>query len=342
MISKLGGMPFRLGATFTGILAIAACGSGSGGTGTGGSSSAATTTTTSSSRAATTGVTTGTGTGAGGSSGMSCPPSMTYGGGEQTLAGSAAKATIVDETGAPVAGQPIYICGLNVCTDPGMTGATGSAAITTTLSERKPAFKYGDTLSYAEFAIPLTTTQLTDFTTLGSGKLATAKLAGTTGAPLAAGSAAVAGDVTVSVPAGASIGINTLVYSTPDMQMFRAVGVPIANMGPVFDSVTVGDGGAADFALVYGVAPVETTLCPAATVTVALPHATMTPNDLGWTPGAAVEFWIMTTDTGQTYAPYAGWAKMSDGVVSTDGKSVATVAGQGFILLENFAIRLKS
>ncbi len=89
-------------------------------------------------------------------------------------------------------------------------------------------------------------------------------------------------------------------------------------------------------------APTETTLCPPVKVTVALPHATMTPNDLGWAAGTAVEFWMTTADVGQTYAPYAGWAKMSDGAVSTDGMSVSTADGQGFILLENFAIRLKS
>ena len=43
------------------------------------------------------------------------------------------------------------------------------------------------------------------------------------------------------------------------------------------------------------------------------------------------------------WAPYAGWAKASDGVVSGDGASAATLDGpqQGFPLLENFAIRKK-
>jgi hypothetical protein len=215
-------------------------------------------------------------------------------------------------------------------------------SISTTLSMKKPAFKFGDTVSYAELAIPLTAAT-TDFTMTGTGKLATAKLADTSSATLAPGKDATSGSVTVSIPTGASIGINMLVYDTSDAQMFRAVNIPLTNEGPVLAPVTVGDGGTpADFQLLYGVAPTETTLCPAAKVTVALPHATMMPNDLGWAAGTAVEFWIMTTDTGQTYAPYAGWAKMSDGVVSADGTSVATVPGQGFIFLENFAIRLKS
>ena len=39
------------------------------------------------------------------------------------------------------------------------------------------------------------------------------------------------------------------------------------------------------------------------------------------------------------YAPYGGWAKASDGVVSDDGKTASTVDGGGFIYLDNFAIR---
>ncbi len=299
-------------------------------------STSTSTTGTGSTSSSTTGVTTGTSSGAGGSV-TTCPPGMTYGGGEQTVTGTkAVTASLVDETGTPVAaGQPLYICGINVCSDPSTTGTNGTASINTALSMKKPAFKYGDTINYAEFAVPLTMAT-NAFTTLG-----TAKLAGKPGAPLTPGAGATSGDVTVTVPAGGSVGINQLIYTSADSAMLRAVDVPLTNMGPILNPVTLGDGGPAAFALVYGLAPAETTLCPAAKVTVALSHATTMPNDLGWAPGAAVEFWIMTTDTSQTYAPYAGWAKMSDGAVSADGMSVSTVDGQGFILLENFAVRLQ-
>lgn len=284
-------------------------------------------------------VSSSSGTGGGGSV-TTCPPAMKYGGGETTVSGAAATAKIVDETGAPIAaGQPLFICGINECSPPGKTVASGAASISTTLSLKKPAFKFGDAVSYAELAIPIAA-GTTDFTTLGTGKLATGKLAGKPGAPLTPGADAISGDVTITIPAGASVGIDSLVYETSDSELFRSVGIPLTNVGPVLAPVTLGDGGAPDFQLLYGVAPAETTICPAAKVAVALPHATATPNDLGWAPGAAVEFWIMTIDTGQTYAPYAGWAKASDGVVSADGTSVATVDGQGFIFLETFAIRL--
>ncbi|HEX4404591.1 MAG TPA: hypothetical protein VH560_07175 [Polyangia bacterium] len=47
------------------------------------------------------------------------------------------------------------------------------------------------------------------------------------------------------------------------------------------------------------------------------------------------------SDTGEQDSPYAGWSKMSDGVVSADGASASTIAGptQGFVYLSTFAIR---
>jgi hypothetical protein len=239
-------------------------------------------------------------------------------------------ARIVDETGAPVAaGQPVYICGLDICSDPGKVGTNGMVTISTTLSMKKAAFKVGDTLSYAEVAIPLTM-GTTDFTMGGTKVINTANFTGKPGAALTPGTSATSGDVTLSIPAGASVGVNTIVYG--DNPLFRAVSIPIANEGPWLASA-----GVTGFQLLYGVAPAETTLCPAVKVTVALPS----PDTTGWSPGDAVEFWVMTTDTGQTYAPYAGWAKMSDGTVSADGKTVSTDDAQGFIFLENFAIRKK-
>jgi len=321
------------------VVAMAGCGtsgSGAGGhtttaTGTSGTSTASGTSTGKGS----TGATTSSGTG-----GAACVPSMKYGGGEMTVStGYTVKAKVVDETGAVVPSQPIYICGIDICSDPSKTGADGSAAITTALPMKKAAFKYGDTVAYAEFAIPLTT-MANDFTLGGTAVIGTGKLSDKTGAALTPGTSATSGDVTIAVPTGASVGVDGLVYTTPDSQKLRTVNVPLANMGPVLNGVMAG-GAPANFKLLYGVSPAETLICPGAKVTVALPNKVQMPNDFGWAPGAAVEFWIMTVDVGQVYAPYAGWAKASDGTVSPDGASVSTVDGQGFIDLENFAIRLK-
>ncbi len=301
-------------------------GAGHGGAGTSGSAGAA-------------GAAGAPGQSGGGTGGQSaCGPRGTYGGGETSMAGASVTANIVDETGAPVVGQPVYLGGLDLTSAPSTTDSAGHVAIQTNLSMKRPAFKVGDSLSYTELAIPLTAAT-TDFSA-GGQLLAIGKLSNKAGASLTPGTPATSGDVTVAVPAGGTVGIDTLVYGTPDSQELRTVGLPLANSGPVLASAPAGVG--ADFALLYGVAPSETIFCPAAKVTVALPHTTSaTGNDLGWTAGTAVEFWITTVDTGQTYAPYAGWAKMSDGVVSADGASVSTADGPhgGFTFLENFAIR---
>lgn len=265
-----------------------------------------------------------------------CTPTTKYGGGETERAGGlSATAKIVDETGAPVAGQPVFLCGIDLCSPPSVTGVDGSISISTSLAMKRPALKFGDATSYAELALPLAAAA-TDFTAGGTAVLTTAKLAGKPGAALVAGASATSGDVTIAVPPGASVAIDTLTYSTADEQLLRVANIPIANDGPVLAS-----SGTTGFALLYGLAPAESLVCPRATVTVALPHAHLSPNDLGWTAGTKVEFWIMTIDTGQTYAPYAGWAKMSDGTVSADATTVSTDAGQGFDFLETFAIRLE-
>lgn len=323
------------------LLAAAACSSG-GGTG-GGGSGGATSSSSSSSSSSSGSTTTSSNTGGAECSGTygdgtTCPGGN-YGSAATAVPGGSAKAVIVDETGAPVAGQPIYVCGTDVCSDPSMTGSDGSANISSTLMMKSPAFKFGDAVNYAELAVPMPT-QTNDFTALGTGKLATGKLSGKPGAPLEPGTAAVSGDVTVSLPVGASVVIDPLIYDTCDTQLLRTVNIPLDNLGPLLDPVMAG-GAPAAFSLVYGLGPAGTTVCPAAKVTVALPNKIKMPNDLDWAPGAEVEFWITTVSVAQVYAPYAGWAKMSDGAVSADGKTASTLDSGGFTSLESFAIRLK-
>ena len=101
----------------------------------------------------------------------------------------------------------------------------------------------------------------------------------------------------MKLAANADVEIDTLVYSTADQQKLRAVSIPLTNAAPLFANDA---GTPTDFKLLFGVAPSETTICPPAQVTVAVPPG------LGWAPGAAVEFWVTTTDTGQTFAPMRG------------------------------------
>ncbi|APR86954.1 hypothetical protein A7982_12303 [Minicystis rosea] len=257
----------------------------------------------------------------------------------EKVPGGTVKAKIVDENGLPIDKATVFICGTDTCSPAKPTDSNGEVTIDANTSMKNPAFKFGDSLAHAELAIPLpdtTTTPTTDFT---GHVLATAKLSDKPGAPLTPGTTATSGDVSIAVPTNAAVTFSPL-HATCEDQLFRAVSIPLTNIGPVIDPAV---GAPANLALLYGVGAQDTTICPAAKVTVALPHKTKTPNDLDWAPGADVEFWILSTDAGQTYAPYAGWAKMSDGKVSEDGTKVSTNDGakQGFVFLANFAIRLK-
>jgi hypothetical protein len=262
-----------------------------------------------------------------------CVAPQTYGGGEMTMNGASVTAKIVDETGAAVAAQPVSICGIDICSDVGMTAADGTASVMTDLSEKKASFLFGDAIGYAQFAIPLT--QATTSFAMGGHVLATGKLSDKTPAALTQGASATSGDVTLTIPADDVITIDLVTYPTSDSQQLRVAGIPVANAAPILAS-----GPMPSFALLYGVSPAETTFCPPVQVSVALPHETMMPNDLGWAPGAHAEFWVTTTDQGQAFAPFGGWAKISDGVVSSDGARVATVPMQGFNFLESFAVRV--
>jgi hypothetical protein len=246
-------------------------------------------------------------------------------------------AAAVDETGAPVAGQPAMVCGLDLCSPASLTDSTGKVSVGGMQAlPKKPAFRIGDGVAYTHIAIPLTAF-VTDFSA-GGKTLTLGKLSNKPGAPLTPGTSPSSGGVTLALAAGTAVGIDTLTYDTADRQMFRAVRVPVAGLAEWLGAVQLG-GAPAGFVLFYGVTPLETTFCPPAQVTVALPHATSLPNDLGWAPGTAVELWITTSDVGQGFAPYAGWRKMSDAVVSSDGASITTPPGQGFSTLENFAVR---
>jgi hypothetical protein len=76
-------------------------------------------------------------------------------------------AKIVEETGAAVVGQPVYICGLNVCSPAGQTQVGGTVTISTTSSMKGPAFKFGDEIASAALASPVVAA-MTDVTQGGT------------------------------------------------------------------------------------------------------------------------------------------------------------------------------
>jgi hypothetical protein len=143
------------------------------------------------------------------------------------------------------------------------------------------------------------------------------------GTAFTTGGNAVSGGVTLAIPAGCVVTVDMLNYETADSQLFRAVQIPVSKEMPVImpSGLTIG--------ILIGVAPLETTFCPAVGVTV--------PNTAGWPAGTAVEFYLHGVDTFEEWSVYGGWTKVSDGAVSADGTSVSTT-GAGFPVLETFAV----
>lgn len=265
-------------------------GSGGSTTGTGGTSSTSTNPTTTSS----------TGTG------PDCPPGQGYMGSNLMLTGLSASATIVDLNAMPVANLVTFLCGTDICSNPATTNAQGTVSLSWNMKMVQPVFKFGDALTFPEIGIPVTTATTT-FPTLTTAPLPAA------GAAFTPGGDAVSGGVTISLPANGVATVDPLIYDTPDKQKFRAVEIPADKGKPVIDASGLG------FEMLIGVSPANTTFCPVANLTL--------PNTPSWPAGTAVEIYGQSLDVGQEWAPYGGWAKIADGAVSADGKSVTSTGG---------------
>ncbi len=248
-----------------------------------------------------------------------CPTPPGFGDGAGPIAITSVGATITDLADQPVAGLPVAVRGIDL-SFAGSTNASGDVTVSPNHSIHHPAFVYGDALTYPLLEIPLTAA------TTALGTIHTAALPAS-GVAFVPGSAITSGPVTVTLATGTTVLVDELTYDTPEKQQFRAVALPVAKLGPL-----VTPSGLALVQL-YGVAPVQTLFCPSAKITV--------PNDAALPAAAAVEFYILGSDAGQAWAPYAGWTKISDGAVSADGNTVSTSAGGGFPILEGvFGIRL--
>ena len=234
-----------------------------------------------------------------------------FAGGEPVVHVAVVSGTLVDLTSAPIVGAPVAISGTDLA-QTGLTGAGGSFSVAINHDLKRPAFKFGDGLTDARLAVPVTT---------GSPSLSVvdARLPAT-GAALAAGTSVTSGELTLAVPAGATILIDELSYDTPDKQRLRAVTIPVARLASILPP-------ALGLQLVVGVAPVETSICPPATLTL--------PNAAGWPAGAAIEVYGLESDVGQEWAPFGQWGKLSDGQVSADGQRLTAPLA----VLETIAIR---
>ncbi len=299
-------------------LAVAACGDGgsggSGGTGgTGGDGGSGAT----GGSGGQTASTTADGGGGSGGAPMECE-GPGYEGNEPVVSLGVVQAVILDQNGDPTPDNAVQLCGIDVC-DYANTSASGAVTFNANKDMVKPALKLGDGLIFAKLAIlvPEGDSTYTDITT--------AKLPPVgEGDTFAAGASVKSGGMIIDVPAGGSVVVDELLYPEPGDQVFRAAEIPTTENTPLDPAM--------GFEMLFGVAPMETIFCPAATLHV--------PNTPGWEAGAAVEFFIQGVEIGQHWAPYGEWQKVSDGKVSEDGLEVVTAEGQGIPVLSSVAVRL--
>jgi len=216
----------------------------------------------------------------------------------------AVEARLVDLDGEPVESELVQVCGLDLCTN-GKSGIDGRVSMTLGQRFLEPAFKFGEGRVSARFA-----SLLPDEPEIDLGVVRTVRLPElTTAVPLVAGGSVAYDGFELALEAGAEISIDGLSFRTEAERGLRAVAVPIADAP---DVVAEGPG----LEIVYAATPVETRFCP--------PAALSIPNSEGWEPGAAVEVYLHGVDITEEWAPYGGWAQVSEAVVSDDGERIET------------------
>ena len=269
--------------------------------------------------------------GAGGSSGASggnggkaqCDAGPGYGEPVEAQELASVSATLLDVDGDPVADEVFFVCGVDLCSPPARTGKDGRVTVApaTPLVEKKPAAKFGEGILTPRFAVLLPRETVIDL-----GVVHTVRLpALSSGAPLVAGAEATSGGLTLLPSAGTQIKIDQLTYESAEEQSFRAVRLPLDRAPELIDA-SVG------LEVVYGAAPVETRFCPPAKLRIE--------NTEGWAPNTDVEVLLHGVAIEEDFAPYGGWAKVSDARVSADGATIETTS-PGLPVLGAIGLRRK-
>jgi hypothetical protein len=235
------------------------------------------------------------------------------------------EATLLSDGDDPAFDVPVYLCGVDVCSPPGFSDEAGDVSVRFATPVTKPAFKYGDGLVHAELAILL---EGDDGVNLELGELYSPRMP-EAGAPIGAGLTSESNGVAITLADDAVTDVEELLppFATPDAQAFRAVEIPV-------DALPEGVLHGEELELVFGLAPLGATLCPAARLAV--------PNSEDWEPGTEVEFLLegFGVIDEQRWAPYGEWGVFAEGEVSADGESIVTL-GDGLPLISNVGVRRK-
>jgi hypothetical protein len=229
-------------------------------------------------------------------------------------------ATLKDPSGAPVVNLPVQVCGINQCVN-GSTNAAGKTSVAPHSAFERPAFKYGDGFDFGELAVLLSGAPSQNL-----GELVALPLpAYADGAVFPKSGPVKSGDLTLFVDSGTTVVHDRLSYSDDAELVLRSTAVPVAQSSQALD---LGFG----FELAYAVAPIGTTFCPAARISVR--------NSLAWAPGTEVELFVQGLAVSEEWAAYGTWSKVGEASVSSDGSSIDTTSG-GIPILSAIAVRRK-
>jgi hypothetical protein len=231
------------------------------------------------------------------------------------------EAQLVGSTGAAIAGQDLLVCGDNLCSLPGVTDSHGSTSIVLCQLMVAPALKFLGGSSYVSFAAAITEKD-TSFAPITLVPLPA------TGPMFPAGGGKVtSGSVSLDVAANA-VTFDSTQPDTPNLHVFLAAAVDLTKPPPGFPS-------SLGLKIVWGLAPVNATLIPSATLTI--------PNTLSWAAGSKVDFYMNGVEPiAMPDVPYGAWGSVGTGTVSADGTSISTDtgAGNGIPILGMVGVRL--
>ncbi len=208
------------------------------------------------------------------------------------------EAKLVDELGAPTSAGLVQVCGKDICINANVDDS-GDLYQVIKQDMDAPACKYGDGRTFGKLALPLTggDTDLGTLTTVRLPDFAE-------GVPLTPGETATSVGVSLTLASNARVEVDTLTYELAEERGFRAAALPEAALSPLDQGFVLG----------FALSPVETRICPSPALTI--------DNTAKLKAGAELELYIAGFDVVEEWAPYAGWQKVGEGRVSSDGATL--------------------
>jgi hypothetical protein len=230
------------------------------------------------------------------------------------------RASLRFPSGEAAADLPVQVCGLDICLTYN-ANASGLLNVAPQQAMLLPALKYGDGFDFAELAVPLGSEAKQDLGEL----LALPLPALAEGGEFPKSGPVTSGDLTLHLASNSSVEHDILTYNDDSQLVLRSVPVPVAEspqaLPPSFG-----------FELAYGLAPLGTTFCPAASLSLK--------NTADWPPGTEVEVFVQGLDVSEKWAPYGSWLQVGEASVSSDGSRIDTTSG-GIPILSSIALRRK-